>query len=243
MKKIWPLVVLGIVSYVVFAIATLPARLLVARLAPVIVADGVQGTVWNGEAQVVQQGSVFLGSIDWKLHPLALFTGKVKADVRINRPDGFGQATVVAGFSNRVTLSDVTASLPLSAFATPGRWMGTLNARMKQLSLVDGWPERAEGQLEVVDLIGPANRPAALGGYRVIFPPGMTGNELVGAVGDMGGPLDLAGNVRLKNDRSYELEGSVAARPDAPKSIADSLQYLGAPDAQGRRPFSIAGTL
>lgn len=244
MKKLWPLVVLALVSYVVFAVATLPAHLLVARLAPLIVADGVQGTVWSGEAQVVQQGPAFLGSATWKLHPLALFTGKMKADVKLTRPDGFGQGVVTVGFSGRVVFNDVTASLPLTTFATPGRWTGTVNLRMKQLALSNGWPDQADGQVEVIDLVGPANRPTALGSYRIIFPPGAAaGNELVGALGDMGGPLELAGNIRLKNDRSYVLEGSVAARADAPKSVADTLQYLGAPDAQGRRPFSIAGTM
>ena len=78
---------------------------------------------------------------------------------------------------------------------------------------------------------------------KIIFPPELTGNELVGALSDMGGPLEIAGNVRLSPDRSYLIEGSVAPRPEADKSMTDSLQILGAPDAQGRRPFSLSGTM
>ena len=94
--------------------------------------------------------------------------------------------------------------------------------------------------------LAPDHRPKPLniGGYRITFPPATTGDELVGALGDTGsGPLEIAGNIRLKSDRSYVIEGAVAARPEAPKSVADTLQYLGPPDAQGRRPFSISGTV
>ena len=244
MKKLWPVVALGLIAYVIFAIATLPARLLTARLAPAIVAGGVHGTVWNGQAQVVQHGSTFIGSASWKLHALPLLVGRLQGNAKITRVDGFAQAEFKAGLSGTVELDDLTASVPLAAlpFAPPG-WTGTLNARLQQLTLENGWPVRAEGTIEINDLTGPAARPANMGNYKITFPPGSSGDELVGALTDQGGPLDLAGNVRLKADRSYVVEGVVAARPDAPRNVADFLQFLGPPDSEGRRPFSIACTL
>src|SRR6187401_756635 len=106
MKKIWPLAVLGIVSYLVFAIATLPAQLLISRLAPAVMAAGVQGSVWKGQAQVVQTGATQLGSLSWNLHVLPLFTGRLVADVKITRTDGFAQGRVAANQSGTLTLSD-----------------------------------------------------------------------------------------------------------------------------------------
>jgi hypothetical protein len=38
------------------------------------------------------------------------------------------------------------------------------------------------------------------------------------------------------------VEGLVAPRADASKAVTDTLRFLGTPDAQGRRPFSLAGT-
>jgi hypothetical protein len=35
------------------------------------------------------------------------------------------------------------------------------------------------------------------------------------------------------------VEGLVATKPDAPPSLVRELSYLGSPDAQGRRPFSL----
>lgn len=247
MKQLWPLAALGIVAYLVFALVTLPASVLTSRLVPHgIVAAGVDGTVWNGRAQVLQAGNTHLGSVTWKLHAASLFLARLQADVRLTRVDGFAQTNLTAGTSGRIDLSQLTASLPLSALppgATPGGWDGTIDLKLPELSVEQGWPTRIEGTIEIRDLTGPARRPANMGSYKVTFPAAQTGKELAGALTDLGGPLQITGSLRLKPDRSYLIEGLVATRPDAPKAISDSLQYLGAPDAQGRRPFSLAGTM
>ena len=245
MKRFWPLA-LGITAYLIFALATLPAHLLISRLAPAVAAAGVQGTVWKGQAQAVQMGGAQIGSVSWDLHVLPLFLARLEAAVKMTRTDGFAQGRVASGLSGPLTLTDFTASLPLSALpatVAPGGWSGMLNARLEQLTLVNGWPASVEGTLEIRDLTGPARRPTNLGSYTLTFPPAAPGDDLIGALADQGGPLNVAGNVRLKADRSYLIEGAVAARPEAPKAIADSLQFLGAPDGEGRRPFSLSGTM
>ncbi|MFL6617267.1 MAG: type II secretion system protein N [Povalibacter sp.] len=243
MKRIWPVVLLGVIAYLVFAIATLPAQLLISRLSPAVSAAGVHGTVWNGQAEVVQIAGQRIGSVAWKLRAFPLFLGRFQGDAKITRIDGFAQGGFKARLSGALELKDLTASIPLTSLSVGVRgWAGTVNARLARLAIVNGWPTQAEGTIEVLDLTGPPNRPANMGGYKVTFPPGSGGDELVGALSDLGGPLNIAGNLRLKSDRSYVVEGAVAARPEAPKSVADSLQYLGPAEADGRRPFSIAGT-
>lgn len=246
MKRFWPLAALGIAAYVLFALFTLPASILVSRLARLgIVAAGVDGTVWNGRAQVLQAGNTLLGSVTWDLHALPLFLARLQADVKLTRIDGFAQATIALMPSGRLDVSRLTASLPLSALppaAIPGGWAGLINLKLATLTVEKGWPTRVEGTIEAMGLTGPARKPANMGSYKVTFPAAPTGNELAGSLTDLGGPLEIAGSVRLKPDRSYLIEGVVAMRPDAPKAISDTLQFLGTPDAQGRRPFSIAGT-
>lgn len=247
MKRTWPLAALGIAAYIVFALFTLPAGILLSRLAPYgIVAAGVDGTAWKGRAQVLQAGNTNLGSATWNLHVLPLFLARLQADVKLTRVDGFAQAAITATPSGRISLNQLTASLPLATLppgATPGGWAGTINLKLAELTVEQGWPVRIEGTIETMDLTGPARKPANMGSYKVTFPATQSTEELAGALTDLGGPLEIAGTLRLKPDRSYLIEGVVATRPDAPKAIADSLQYLGAADAQGRRPFSIAGTM
>jgi hypothetical protein len=66
---------------------------------------------------------------------------------------------------------------------------------------------------------------------------------MLGQLRDLNGPLSVTGVVRLSPDGSYELAGSVAPKPDADPDLARVLQLLGTPDAEGRRAFSIAGTM
>jgi hypothetical protein len=51
------------------------------------------------------------------------------------------------------------------------------------------------------------------------------------------------GTIDLKKDRSYLVSGLIATRPDAPGDMARTLEILGEPDAQGRRQFSIEGSM
>lgn len=247
MKRFWLLLALGIGAFVLFALVTLPASVLLSRLDRYgIRAAGVEGTVWRGSAQVLQAANTNIGAVEWDLHAPALLSGRLQAHVKLRRLDGFAE-TQLSVSPSATHFEQLTASLPLSALpatALPGGWSGTANLKFAELTLQDGWPTEAEGTLEVTDLTGPARRPLNLGGYRVVFPE-TTGNTeaLTGALSDLGGPLQISGKLELNAGRSYLVDGLIAARPDAPRDVVDALQFLGAPDAQGRRPFSLSGTM
>jgi general secretion pathway protein N len=249
MKRVWPLVVLGVGAYLIFAVATVPASVVTSRLGRFGVnTAGVEGSVWKGRAQVVQVANSNLGSVSWDLHVLPLFTGRLQADVQLNRIDGFAKGVVTVAPSGTLRLRRLAASLPLSALPAgglPRGWNGTVNLKMANLVLEKGWPTQVEGTLEAVDLVGPPRRPSNIGSYKVTFPsPGAKSAEgLSGALVDTGGPLQIAGTLLLKPGRSYQIDVLIATRPQTPREVADALQFLGPPDAQGRRPFSTDGTM
>lgn len=247
MKRLWPLVALAVVAYLVFAIVTLPAYVVLDRLRPAVDAAGVDGTAWNGSAEIVRVGGANVGALTWKLHALPLLSLRIQADVKITRSDGFAQG-VVSARGDRVALADFAASLPISALppqAAPGGWTGMINARLAELTLANGWPTSANGTIDVTDLTGPARQPKNIGSYQVKFPaPTSTADALTGTLNDLGGPIQIAGTIQLKAaDRSYVIDGQVATKPDAPPEVARALEFLGPPDAQGRRPISLAGTM
>lgn len=249
MKRLWPLVVLGVGAFLIFAVATFPASVVLSRLGSAGVrAGGVSGSIWNGRAQVLQVRGANIGSVEWKLHVLPLFTAHLNADVKVTRVDGFATTQLSIGPTGSISLKALAASLPLSALppgTIPGGWVGTLNARFSQLTVEKGWPTKVDGTLDAVDLTGPARKPAKVGSYRVIFDPGAsTAEVLQGQLADAGdGPIEIKGTVQLKTDRSYVIEALVAARPGAPRNLVQSLEFLGPPDPQGRRQFSMAGTM
>lgn len=254
MKRIWPLLTLGVVAYLVFAIATLPANAVLSRLAPMVNAAGVEGSIWNGRAQLLQAGNIAVGGASWNLHGLPLLLGRAQADVKITRSDGFAQTLVTVNLFGGLRLDQTTASLPLAALpptVIPGGWRGTLNLKLKRLVLDQGWPVQATGTVEVLDLVGPARQPHDMGSYKITFAKpaadaglkARPGDGISGAVVDLGGPLQVAGTLQLKPERQYLLAGNVLARPGAPASVARTLQFLGPPAADGSREFSLSGTL
>jgi len=249
MKRLWPLIALGVGAFIIFAVVTFPASIVASWLGSSgIYAGGVSGTIWNGRAQVLQIQGVNVGGVEWKLHALPLLTAHANMDVKVTRIDGFAQTKLSVGPGGTMNFKSLSASLPLSALppnVIPGGWAGTLNGRFRELTLDDGWPTQVDGTLDVMDLTGPARNPSKAGNYRIIFDPAAsTAEVLKGAISDAGdGPLQLDGTLQLKPDRSYALETLIAARPDAPRNLVQTLEFLGQPDAQGRRPFNAEGTL
>jgi general secretion pathway protein N len=117
---------------------------------------------------------------------------------------------------------------------------------LSNLQIEQGWPTAVAGTIEVLQLTGPARNPTNIGSYKATFPAPKASahaKTLVGALPDVGGPVQINGTLQLKPDRTYLIDGLIAARPDAPRDVSNALQFLGAPDAQGRRPFSLSGSL
>lgn len=244
------LVALGIVAFLAFLVVTLPAQLLLGQLDRFAVkATGVSGSIWKGQAADLRVQAVDLGQLTWDLHVLEVFTGRLSAGVTLKQGDAFANGDVAATLRGRVELRGLTASWPLAALSgggVPAGWNGTVNLRLDALALAAGVPVDLTGAVDVMNLVGPANRPANLGSFRATFPAeAASGNNAAGVTGtlqDLEGPLEIAARIRIGNDRSYVIDGQIATRPNTPASVVNALQYLGEPDAQGRRPFSIAGT-
>src|SRR4029077_10492158 len=117
---------------------------------------------------------------------------------------------------------------------------GSLHTDLALVRLEHGRLAELKGRIEAHDLTQRTGRVTPLGSYAISFPGG--GTEPLGTLTDLGGPLAVEGTLRLTDQPGYVLEGQVAARGDAAPELIGSLQFLGSPDASGRRPFSIAGT-
>lgn len=251
MKVYWKLLAAGVLGYLIFLVVTFPAQFVFGKLAAQGVnASAVSGTLWKGRALNLRIGIVSLGDLDWRLKPWSLFAAKLDADFNLKRPDGFAQGAVSASLNGRIILKNVTASLPVDAIVgsegLPGGWKGTAQAKLSELVLVQAWPTSATGVIDMIDLTGPAAQPANIGTYRVSFPAANAPaepNALIGSIEDEQAAIAVSGTIKLSPGRNYVLDMRVAARPNAPQDIKDGMQYLGAPDAEGKRPFSVSGTL
>ena len=119
---------------------------------------------------------------------------------------------------------------------------GTLLLAIDAARIQGGHLVAVQGKLGVQQL-QIENPPAELGSFELRFAPASEAAPMIGQLPDLGGPLSLVAVLQLLPSGSYELEGSVAARPGASAELTQMLALLGPPDAQGRRTISLAGSL
>ncbi len=241
-----PLIAAGLAAFVVTLIAGLPARFLTQLLPANVTVGMLDGTFWSGRADSLAVDGNHLGALRWRLRPLQLFRGRLALDAELNRSDGEARGRLGLGFGNRIEARNLTAHLPVAAFPTgiaPSGWSGVVQADLDKLSFRRGDLPQIEGTIELRDLRAPPPDGAAIGSYRLVFDEGSRQDEqLVGTLDDLEGPMQVTGTLSLGADRSYVVEGMVAPRAGASEAVTGTLRFLGEPDAQGRRPFSLAGT-
>lgn len=222
----------------------LPVRALVGRLPAPVRCEEPSGTVWNGACGELRAGTYSLRGVSWRIHPAALLRMRLAADLDSQDPTLRGHGGVELTRSGEVALKNLVASVPVQS--SPGMLpvlvSGQLQLALASARIVGGRLAALQGKivLQQLHVISP---PADLGGFELQFAPQPEGAPMLGELRDLNGPLSVNGRLRLTNRGAYELEGTVAARAQASADITQALQLLGPPDAQGRRQFSLTGTL
>ena len=248
-RRLAPLILIGLLGVVVFVLATLPASVVVGRLGSHgITADAVGGTIWEGRVQGLVARGTHVGDLQWTLRPLDLLRGRVAGHALVVAPDGRIDTQFARAWSGHLDLQNVRADLTLASLAALGvpaarSWRGRVSADLQSLTLERDWPLAAVGTVDVIDLTSAPPRNTSLGDFRLTFPPSPASSEdLTGKLTQTDGPLLLDGELTLRRDRSFSLQGRVAPRGTPTRDLAYLLQALGPADASGRRPFGVSGT-
>jgi len=247
-RTIW-LILFGVLVFAGFVVARLPASWVLPGPKSGVTCADADGTIWSGTCTglTVQQQPV--GDLSWELHAARLLAGKLNADIVIARPTGTAQGNVEVGFDKTINARDVKADLPLDrelVAALPPNLRGLrgkIHAELAHVRVQGQTLKAIQGVVQADDLRdGDGSNAQRWGSYSLTFPPS-TGGDPTGQLRDLGGgPLAVEGTLRLTPEPGFDLEGLVTARPTAPPELAKDIQFLGSPDAQGRRPFSLAGT-
>jgi len=243
-RRIILITVIAVAAFAVMLIARLPASWIIPAAPGAYSCPLPGGTLWNGACSgLVMQGRT-VGDVTWKLHPLPLLTGTVAAHVTLTRPDASADADLAAGLSgNHIQLRNLKAHLPLDPALIPQLPPGLRGSAHMDLALVrinKGAITDLKGHIEAQDLHRIGSNPARFGSYSLDFPGGTP--QPTGELRDLGGPLSVQGTLRITPEPGFDLKGTVAARSTAPADLAKEIEYLGSPDAQGRRPFALAAT-
>lgn len=241
------LIAAGIAAYVIFLLARFPADLAVRWFAPddVLVATP-SGTLWNGRAEAVQFAATSTGPVEWRVRPLALFIGRVTADVTA-RLAGGGSVAGRVGVTptGTVYLKDIAGVVPLSALAgavPTSTFDGRIGLDLAEARIDDNWLVDATGTIDLVDLQLVAPFAETLGSYELAF-AGAGADQLVGAFREVQARLGAEGQLVLHHDRRWEIEGLVSATAATSNELSRALALLGPRDAQGRYLLAMSGEL
>lgn len=247
-RTVW-LVIFGLLVFGGIVIARLPASWVLPDPRHGLSCSDVDGTIWMGTCTGLSVQQQPIGDLTWQLHASRLLAGKLNADVTVTRPNASVEGNVETGFDRKITARDVKADLPLDrdlVSALPPNFRslrGKIHADLAQLRIEGQAVKVIQGVVEAHDLTdGEGSNAQRWGSYSLTFPAPSKGNPL-GQLRDLGGgPLAVEGTLRVTPEPGFDLEGLVTARPTASAELAKDIQFLGSPDAQGRRPFSLSAT-
>jgi hypothetical protein len=238
------LVLAFLLSFGVGLLPRIPLRAGLRILPATLTCSQPQGALLSGRCQDLslrlRSGPLSLGELSWSWRPWRLLRGRLAFDLSAQR--GPVQASALLQFAlTRIEVLDLSGQGPMDATllrALPPGWSGEFEARGLRLRLEGDRLTALDGDLRVPHLR--AAQGEAWGSYQLHIPRLPGGGLAPGTLRSLEGPVALQGTLRLKPDRSWQLDASVAMKPGSPAAAA--LDFLGPPDAQGMRPLSVSGS-
>ncbi len=247
-----PMIAIAVLAVIGFALSVLPASLVARFLPPQILAEDFSGTLWHGSAGKLTVNSHNAGACEWHIHPLALLTLALDADIHWVRISAVADATLHVerhGFRAQ----DIRGSAPLEELQDLGLAPGWRGTAVFNLTRVAGDFAKLTMLTGTIDLNALHSLAIAAGGdlgsYQVRLPPDALGQDgaVTANIADTGGPLELQAQARYVPDTHIGLlTGTLRERPEASASLRDQLQNLTqmrARDAAGRIPIDLEFTL
>ena len=238
-----------LVSYFVFLLILLPARVSFFWLPQSIQMSGLSGTLWKGRAETIRVGNYQLENVAWNIHLLSLFLLDFDVDVSLGTSKSLtrGQANISASFFGlRFTNIRLNTHLPLvlygSALPYQTRLEGELLLLIQEYKLGAPYCETLSGRLEIDDMyVSNSFGNYMLGDVGLAL--GCDKGSLVGTMAQEDNKLGVQGQLQLSPNNQYSILGSVALVDTMPEDFKGLLPFLGEPDAQGRYPLEFEGKL
>ncbi len=130
---------LSLLLFVVFLIATVPARTALGLLpdSVPVKASGVSGSLWSGSAASVQVNRQTVSNVEWSINPFWLLTGKLGGSVELTGNDatavggwkmGVDQTLYLNGMQVDFPANRVSGFLPMKGMALEGDFRAEIDS-------------------------------------------------------------------------------------------------------------------
>lgn len=228
--KLRNLILLGIVSFSAAALWKMPASFAYQYIPQGNVqAQGISGTIWNGEAKQITLKKITLQNISWSVDPLKSLTSlALKSHLQIQDPDLNLAGLVGMNISQSLSLDNMQIEATgafISKFQKLAKIKGDIKADITHFEL-------DQGELPVVDatiqwqqaeLIAPIRiRPA--GDYSIIITPNDKG--LNAKISSHKAPLIINGEVNVDQQWKYTTNINIKAATVANRGIMNMLKMV-----------------
>lgn len=234
-------------------IVHIPAALVLSQapLPPALKISGVSGTLWAGQADSVRWQNLNLGAVEWSLNVSSLLTGELEAHTRFGRGSDLGlSGKGIIGYSlsgqayaqNLMMSLPADTLLPLMKVPVPVSLDGQLELTLKSFEYAEPYCRSATGSLAWSNgnLISPVGE---LSPGPVIAQLQCQDNQIKAQGQQQNGQLSAQFSASLNASRSYQAQGWFKPGAEFPQSLIPSLQWMPAPDNQGRYAFRYQGRL
>ncbi len=228
--------VLGVLAYGAFLVATLPAGLVADFVASLtggrVAIESAEGSAWNGRGRVTLatgSGPVTLEDVRWRLQPARIFFGEAAFAVEANRA-GFHASAIVARATGETRVRDLKAAGPAAALAPlvplAASWQpeGAVSAQAESLAF-DGRETRGAATIQWQDAALSLAPTRPLGSWKAELAG--KGPDLEIALATQKGPLRLAGKGKLAAGGKLEFAGTASADPGREKELEALLALIG----------------
>ncbi len=249
MKKlrIIQLTILGLLLYIGFVLANVPAKQVIYRLAPehVVITD-VDGSIWSGTAATATANGITLNNIRWDVSLLSLFKGQLGAHIYAgnarNRDEISLSGFAAAGLGNTLHADNLTVRAPARLLAAyvpmplPVKLDGQLNINLNDATF--------NGQVcQVLDGKGEW-RGAAVSGTKGWIELGaftaLLGCEQQHITANVKPPnqFNLTADARISPQLNVTANGEFKPAQSLPKEVHQAAMLFGAANSAGFYKFS-----
>ena len=248
--KLRTLLLLGVLAYLGFLTAQLPAARIAAWVGPLpghVQVSGIEGSAFSGSAAVVQWKEWRFESVTWSFRPLSLIMGHLELELTFHNADGSGRALVGATVLRQFYLADLHARIQVSALEPLWRpsvlsLSGWVVADIDHFAWPSSGPELT-GQAILENIRWESKPPLPLGDFLVTLGTDPAKSELHGQITDRAGSIETKGQFQINPPGLWKVMGTVAPRPNAPAALRQILSFSSKPDREGRFPIAFNGKL
>jgi general secretion pathway protein N len=228
---------------------TLPADVAVrygARFLGPAVLTGVRGTAWEGHADGVSVFGRDLGELDWHAQKAPLLHGELITDLRIKGADVDAAGVLQRSSDGAIVLHDLRFRVPAELLApaldlATLKLLGTISGVLTQASIVGASLRDASGNARWSEAGVSGQAEARFSDMLAEFASQPDGS-IAGSLHDDGkGNLAVDGSFSVRLDAFDALAVLRARNNDA--QVADTLRYLGEPQADGSSRLVVHGQM